>query len=125
MALTYPARPATLSPLGASTSTSTSGFMGVLEEGNRWTVALPIGLMFCCNVANFLVLGPTTTRIMKERKHQETRDGKKSYEDGPKSQEMERLNGLFGAWHSASALVNLLGLAVGVWYGFLLAERLV
>lgn len=80
--------------------------------------------MFCCNVANLLVLGPTTTRIMKQRKHQETRDGKKSYEEGPKSKEMERLNARFGMWHGGSALVNLLGLAVGVWYGFLLAERL-
>ena len=98
--------------------------MGVLEEQNRWTVAVPIGVMFCCNVANLLVLGPTTTRIMKQRKHQETRDGKKSYEEGPKSKEMERLNARFGMWHGGSALVNLLGLAVGVWYGFLLAERL-
>lgn len=111
-----------------------------------------------CNVANWLWLGPTTTRVMKTRKHQgmyksntskaprwreqllstasykprlillgvvlETKDGKKSYDEGPHSHEMERLNKSFGMWHGASAFVNLAGLGVTIWYGFLLAERL-
>jgi len=54
----------------------------------------------------------------------ETRDGKKYYDDGPHSKEMERLNKAFSQMHGISALVNLLGLGVTMWYGFLLAERL-
>lgn len=61
---------------------------------------------------------------MKERKHQETRDGKKYHDQGPQSKEMQRLNKAFGRMHGVSALTNLVGLGVTVWYGFLLAERL-
>ena len=58
-----------------------------------------------------------------ERKHQETRDGKKYFDKGPQSREMERLNRLFGRMHGASAVTNLVSLGVAVWYGMLLAER--
>lgn len=54
----------------------------------------------------------------------ETRDGKKYYDSGPHSKEMQRLNAAFGRMHSFSALTNLVGLGIAVWYGFLLAERL-
>lgn len=54
----------------------------------------------------------------------ETRDGKKYYDNGPHSKEMERLNKAFSRMHGLSALTNLVGLGVTVWYGFLLAERL-
>lgn len=60
---------------------------------------------------------------MKERKHQETRDGKKSYDTGPQSKEMLRLNKAFGRMHGISALTNLVGLSFTIWYGFLLADR--
>ena len=61
---------------------------------------------------------------MKERKHQETRDGKKYYDQGSHSKEMQRLNRAFSRMHGISALTNLVGLGVTVWYGLLLAERL-
>lgn len=61
---------------------------------------------------------------MKERKHRETRDGKKYYDQGPHSKEMQRLNRAFSRMHGISALTNLVGLGVTVWYGLLLAERL-
>lgn len=54
----------------------------------------------------------------------ETRDGKKSFESGTHSEKMERLNKAFARMHGISALTNLVGLGVTVWYGFLLAERL-
>lgn len=54
----------------------------------------------------------------------ETRDEKKYYDSGPHSSEMERLNKAFSRMHSFSALTNLVGLGVTVWYGFILAERL-
>ena len=53
----------------------------------------------------------------------ETRDGKKYFDPGPKSKEMERLNRTFSRMHGASALTNLISLGVAVYYGFLLAER--
>lgn len=54
----------------------------------------------------------------------ETRDEKKYYDSGPHSSEMERLNKAFGRMHGFSALTNLVGLGVTVWYGFILAKRL-
>ncbi len=97
----------------------------MLEEGNRWTVLAPLLGMFACSAANLLLLGPGTTGVMHERKRQEVRDGKKSYEGGEKSREMMELNRRFGLWHGASALVNVVGIGIGVWYGVLLAGRIV
>ena len=122
MALTYPGVKS-ISPLGATTIESSS-LSGILEEQNRWTVLAPIATMFVLNAANLFWAGPVTTGIMKERKHQETRDGKKYYDQGPQSKEMQRLNRAFHRMHGVSALTNLVGLGVTVWYGFLLAERL-
>jgi hypothetical protein len=70
------------------------------------------------------VVGPATTKCMKERKHQETRDGKKSYEPGPHSAEMQRLNKRFGALHGASSLLNLFAIIAAVGYGAVLGNRL-
>ena len=101
-----------------------SSVSGVLQEQNRWTVLAPIATIFAMNAANLVWAGPVTTRIMKERKHQETRDGKKYYDQGPHSKEMQRLNRAFGRMHGISAFTNLIGLGFTVWYGFLLAQRL-
>ncbi|KAF6222767.1 hypothetical protein HO133_000815 [Letharia lupina] len=122
MALTYPGVKSP-SSLGGIT-TEPSSLSGILQERNRWTVLAPIATVFALNAANLLWAGPVTTRIMKERKHQETRDGKKYYEQGPQSKEMQRLNRAFSRMHGVSALTNLVGLGITVWYGFLLAERL-
>ena len=133
MALTYPASTlpsasSYVSPLHDSSTlpqVGSSGVLGVLEEGNRWTVLAPLASIFVCSVANLLVLGPRTTEVMHQRKRQEVKDGKKSYEEGPKSKEMEELNRSFGLWHGASALVNLVGVGIEIWYGFILAGRIV
>jgi hypothetical protein len=60
---------------------------------------------------------------MKQRKHQETRDGKKYDAEGEKSAEMKRLNSSFSALHGASSLVNLVDIILLVWYAFNFAER--
>jgi hypothetical protein len=73
---------------------------------------------------NLVYVGPQTTNIMIERKHQETRDGKKSWDKGPHSKEMEDLNWRFGVLHSVSSAVNLVGFVGMVWYGGVLAEGL-
>lgn len=85
---------------------------------------VPIGLVLLTGVANMLYFGPATTKIMKERKQQETREGKKYYDDGPKSKEMEKLNKRFGVMHGFSSLVNVIGYFATVGYGFVLAEKL-
>lgn len=59
---------------------------------------------------------------MGERKHQETKDGKKSWDQGPHSEEMQRLNKKFGILHGVSTVVNLVGLGAMVWYGAVLGE---
>lgn len=103
---------------------SASSFAGVLEEGNRMNVLAPLLITSVCGAVNTLVIGPATTKCMRQRKHQETRDGKKSYDAGPHSEEMQRLNKAFGALHGASVLVNIVGCLTTVWYGFSLASRL-
>ena len=140
MALTYPGV-RNVSPLGGANESDS--LSGVLDSRNRTSVLLPIAAIFIMNAVNLVYAGPVTTRIMKERKHQgmcsksnprrrgltdyapiETRDGKKYYDNGPHSKEMERLNTAFSRMHGISALTNLVGFGVTVWYGFLLAERL-
>lgn len=69
-------------------------------------------------------MGPVTTQVMRERKHQETRDGKRYYDLGSHSKEMERLNVRFGRMHGASALTNLVALGLTAVYGALLSDRL-
>lgn len=54
----------------------------------------------------------------------ETRDGKRYYETGPKSIEMQRLNSSFNKLHGASSLSNVVGLGAMLYYGFVLAEKL-
>lgn len=117
MALTLPAERTAISTIPGSLN-------GVLDSENRISVLLPLALNFVCAAANLLYLGPQTTKVMRERKHQETRDGKKSHDAGPHSPEMERLNKRFFNLHGASSLVNLIGLVGTVWYGFYLGARL-
>ena len=113
LALTFP----------GSVGTST-GLSGVMSEQNRWSSLLPLGSMFLAGLSNLVYIGPATTRVMKQRKHQETRDGKKSYDQPPHSAEMQRLNRRFGALHGVSSLVNLLGFLATVWYGGTIADML-
>lgn len=60
---------------------------------------------------------------MKQRKHQETRDGKKYSDPGPHTDEMKRLNSTFSALHGASSLVNLVDILLLIYYGFVFAGR--
>lgn len=54
----------------------------------------------------------------------ETRDGKKYFDPGPKSTEMQRLNSSFAKLHGAASLSNLIGLGAMLAYGFTLAEMM-
>jgi hypothetical protein len=61
---------------------------------------------------------------MRERKHQETRDGKKYWDEGPKSKEMEGLNKRFMWLHGLSSGINLVGFFATIAYGFYLGGRM-
>jgi hypothetical protein len=109
MALTYPSGPSSLWTYKAS------------GDGLAFWLT---STMFATALVNLLYVGPKTTDIMRLRKHQETRDGKKSYDKGPHSKEMEALNKQFGILHGVSSLVNMVGFLGMCWYGVLLGEGL-
>ncbi|KAL8684125.1 MAG: hypothetical protein Q9224_006593, partial [Gallowayella concinna] len=129
LALTYPGRSHS-SPFGALNNNNNGGHAvkssmgGFLAEENRWTTLMPLATCFAATVVNLVWAGPKTNEIMRLRKHQETRDGKKAYDAPPHSKEMQQMNKDFSRMHGVSASLNLLALAGTVFYGIVLAERL-
>ncbi|RKU40291.1 hypothetical protein DL546_001648 [Coniochaeta pulveracea] len=114
LAVTYPAGLAT-----------PSGLAGLLDVSNRWSALVPIATMFVTALANMVVVGPATTKCMRERKSQERKDGKKSYDPPPHSQEMVALNKKFGKLHGISSLLNMATFVASLVYGVSLSRRIV
>ncbi|KAG0644452.1 hypothetical protein HOY80DRAFT_1013587 [Tuber brumale] len=85
---------------------------------------LPLLIVLSASLANLAVIGPATSKIMHKRKVQETKDGKRCYDEGPKSKEMAALNRRFGVMHGTSSLINLIGLAATGWYGVVLGNKI-
>lgn len=83
-----------------------------------------LSTILATGVLNLTYVGPQTTEVMRLRKHQETKDGKKSYDKGPHSKEMQTLNHRFGVLHGISSALNLGGFIAMLWYGVLLGEGL-
>lgn len=54
----------------------------------------------------------------------ETRDGKKYYDPGPKSAEMQKLNSSFSKLHGASSLMNVIGFGAMLFYGVVMSEMM-
>jgi hypothetical protein len=54
----------------------------------------------------------------------ETRDGKRYYDPGPKSEAMQKLNRSFSTLHGVSSLLNLVGMGAMLFYGVVLAEMM-
>jgi hypothetical protein len=46
------------------------GFSGLLADSNRWSIFAPLATIFVTSVLNALIIGPATTKTMKERHHQ-------------------------------------------------------
>lgn len=46
------------------------GWSGLLVDSNRWPVFVPLATIFVTSVLNSLIIGPATTKTMKERHHQ-------------------------------------------------------
>lgn len=117
LALTYPAAK-------SLTGSSQAGLNGFFAEQNRYSVLAPIATTFAISIANLVYFGPQTNKIMRLRKHQETRDGKRSFDPPPHSQAMQKLNKDFARMHGFSSGLNLIALAATVWYGVVLSERM-
>ncbi len=47
-----------------------TGWRALLLDSNFWTALTPIVTMFATSLLNLVALGPATTRVMRERKHQ-------------------------------------------------------
>lgn len=122
LALTWPGE--RVAAVAGREVTQNAGFWGIFSENSLLTAGVPVAIMFATSAANLLVFGPATTKVMKERKHQETKDGKKYYDPGPKSAEMQRLNSSFGKLHGVSSALNLLGTFAMIYYGATLADLL-
>lgn len=77
---------------------------------------------------DLLVLVPTASSLGCPRPSAdhstEKKDGKKSYDPAPQSQEMQTLNKRFGKTHGISSLLNLTTFIATVAYGFTLASRI-
>lgn len=68
LALTWPGdKVAATSQAALRTDT---GWRGVFQVANKWDALIPIGLMFGTGLLNLVLLGPATTKVMRERKHQ-------------------------------------------------------
>ena len=117
LALTYPGERNAINNIPSSLS-------GVFHPDSRLHVLTPLVIMFSTGLVNLAYIGPQTTKVMKERKHQETRDGKKSFDPPPHSAEMQRMNKRFSILHGSSSLINMVGCFATLWYGFYLADRL-
>ncbi|KAM0820575.1 hypothetical protein AB5N19_06394 [Seiridium cardinale] len=119
LALTYP-----------GSRIAASGIQGaLLNEANRWDVAAPLATIFVTGLINWAYCLPVTNSITDKRRAQgmdslEKKDGKKSWDAAPHSQEMQSLNKQFGKIHGISSLLNLITLIATVTYGFNLSARL-
>jgi hypothetical protein len=96
------------------------------RRGTTWwdaSAATSMTVVFLTGLLNLAVVGPWTTKVMRERKKQESKDGKKYYEEGEQSVEMVRLNKRFGMVHGVSSTLNLVAIGASVWYAGVLGER--
>ncbi|KAK0748665.1 hypothetical protein B0T21DRAFT_277811 [Apiosordaria backusii] len=116
LAITYPG---SQNPFGI-----TSGISGFLHSSNRYSTFVPITAAFASALANLAFVGPLTTKVMDERKLQERKDGKKSWDAPPHSQEMQALNKQFSILHGVSSLLNLGTFVGSVVYGVTLSKRI-
>jgi hypothetical protein len=56
--------------IGDASIRHSAGTRGLLAKENIWTGLVPIAIMFGTSLLNLAVLGPATTKVMKERKYQ-------------------------------------------------------
>ncbi|KUI64717.1 hypothetical protein VM1G_00751 [Cytospora mali] len=114
LAVTLPGR-----PFGPA-----SGIQGLFDSANRWGTLLPLATIFVTGLVNWTVLLPVSKECIVERRKQEEKDGKRSWDPQPHSQEMAALNKKFGILHGISSLLNVVNFVASVVYGVTLAGRI-
>lgn len=85
---------------------------------------VPLVTAFVSGLANWVVLLPASKACIVERRKQEAKDGKRSWDPQPHSQEMAALNKKFGMLHGISSLLNVVNFVASVVYGVTLAARI-
>jgi len=78
--------------------------------------AWPFAVIGLSGLLNLTVIGPLTTKVIKQRREVEARDAD--------STEMKTLNRKFGQAHGASSLTNMVTLLSTLYYTLLLSQRL-
>lgn len=68
LALTWPGEK--VAAAGSAAMRQNTGARGLLEGDNVLTALTPIAIMFGTSLLNLVLLGPATTKVMRERKHQ-------------------------------------------------------
>jgi hypothetical protein len=68
LALTWPGEK--LASVGGAVARRNAGLSGLLADENRWIALIPVVTMFATSLLNLVLLGPATTKVMRERKHQ-------------------------------------------------------
>ncbi|RYP92667.1 hypothetical protein DL770_001180 [Monosporascus sp. CRB-9-2] len=124
LAVTYPGKRTLLGALEGSSAFVDRGVAGVLVAANRWTVLAPLATACVTGLINWAYLLPETNRVVARRSLQEKKDGKRSYDAPPHSDEMAALNKKFGQVHGISSLLNLVTIVSTIVYGFSLSTAL-
>lgn len=70
LALTWPGEK--FASVGGAAARQNAGPFGLMEGDNLWAALVPIAVMFATSALNLVWLGPMTTKVMKQRKHQGT-----------------------------------------------------
>lgn len=96
----------------------------MLDPSNKWGTLVPLTAAFVSGLANWVYLLPATTACIAERRKQEKKDGKMSWDAAPHSEEMAALNKKFGILHGISSLLNVVHFVATVIYGVTLAGRI-
>ncbi|KAJ4425014.1 hypothetical protein N0V82_000296 [Gnomoniopsis sp. IMI 355080] len=115
LAVTLPGR----GPFGAG-----AGIYGLLDASNRWGTLIPLTTAFVTGLANWVYLLPASKACIAQRRAQEKKDGKMSWDPAPHSEEMAALNKKFGILHGISSLLNVVHFVATIVYGVTLAGRI-
>ncbi|RYO82582.1 hypothetical protein DL766_000204 [Monosporascus sp. MC13-8B] len=150
LAVTYPGNRTLLGALEGGSAFADRGLVGALAAANRWTVLVPLATVCVTGLINWAYLLPETNKVTTRRSLRvfviqsgwsvlglltarcsfaapsvEKKDGKRSYDAPPHSEEMAALNKKFRQVHGASSLLNLVTIVSTVVYGFSLSAALV
>ncbi|KAI1760791.1 hypothetical protein GGR53DRAFT_62087 [Hypoxylon sp. FL1150] len=103
---------ATIPPYGPKTLRDSKG---------NW---IPFAVAGVTALLNLAIYGPRTRKVVIDRTHQVTRDGRKPDDEAELSEDMVRLNKAFSRSHAMSIHLNLISIGAMIWWGWKLASLL-